>query len=294
MASDDLLAAIMRDYPSFAFLVNDPTFTDPATGQNLLLEAVDPSAPFDQATFQAKLLNTDWWKTHGAAARQWQVTLNTDPASAQAQKDQRFSEIGQVAARSGFNLSDAQIGDLTERSLMYGVASSSSEFSKWLAQMWTAPGIAAPEAGQLKAIAEGQYMIHMGDQDLAWWAAQIGTGFQSQAGFTAMLAQQAKGRFPTLAAQIDAGVTPGTYFAPYRSTIAQQLEVSPDSINLMDDPRWSQVLGVTQGDGSIAPMTLSQSIDLARSQPEWRNTDNANAMASDLATKVLTDFGAIK
>lgn len=287
MANEDLMAKIMADYPSFAFLLNDPDVGP------LLLEAVNPEHPLDAATFQAKLLQTNWWKTTSAAQRQWVTLYNTDRATADAQLSARHAEIRDFAASLGLEVPDQKLWDATEISLHNGLATNSAQIRDMLA--WFSPRGAPSAVPALSAIAAHEYMIPMSQGDLGWWSREIAAGHQTEQTFRGVLNQQARSKFAGIANLIDQGITPGAFFAPYRSQIAQELELpSADSVDLVNDPRWTQVTGISDGKGGMRPMNLSETIGLARSQSEWRFTQGANSQAADLASRVLTDFGATK
>lgn len=284
----DVASQIMTDYPQFAFLLNDPEIGP------LLLEAVDPNIGFDAATFQAKLMATSWWKTHSAAQRQWETLINTDPATANRQREDRIGAVRQLAAQLGLNLPDAQLQQFAESSLQYGVDPGSPTMRTWLANLASqSPAFTQVADVPLRQMAESDYMIPMSDADLTRWASQIAAGTATQDTFRATLQTLAKGRFSGYANLIDQGITPGQIFGPYRSAIAQQLEVSPDTIDLLNDPRWSKVTGVVGSDNTVRPMTMSEAITLARSQPEWSKTSVARQQGADLTQNLLKTFGAI-
>lgn len=288
--ADDLVAKILADYPSFAFLINDPDVGP------LLLEAVNPEHPLDAATFQAKLLQTNWWKNNNAAARQWQVLLNTDPAQATKMRDERTAQIRQAMGSAGLSFSEDQIAGAVDMSLRLGVDVASPTFKDWMGT-WTYqnPAAATNLTGKLKAITEGEYMLHSNDPSLNWWASQIASGRQTEDNFRQSMMRDSQSMYPAFAQRIAAGETPQAIFGSYRSTIAHELELSsPESVDLLHDPRWAKISGVSDGKGGTRALDLSETIGLARAQPEWKMTQGANTQTADLATRVLTDFGATK
>lgn len=285
----DVATQIMQDYPSFAFLLNDPEIGP------LLLEAVDPNKGFDAATFQAKLLQTNWWKTHNVNAREWLTLLNTDPAQAQAKRDETSAQVRQAVAQAGLYFTEEQLAGAVDMSLQLGVPVTSPTFRSWMGT-WAAqnPGSVANLTGNLKGIAEHDYLMPIDQGSLNWWSGQIAAGEQTEANFRATYARAAADKYSAFATEIGQSIPPGQLFAPYRSTIANELELgSADQVDLLNDPRWSKILGVPNGNsGQLRPMTQSEVIQLARSQPEWGNTNNARAQGADLTQNLLKTFGA--
>lgn len=285
--ADDLVAKIMQDYPSFAFLLNDPEIGP------LLLDAVNPDVGFDSATFQAKLLQTNWWKTNNAAQRQWFTLLNTDPAEAQRKRDERAAQVRQTMAQAGLYFNDEQLAGAADMSLRLGVEVTSPTFREWMGTWaYQNKGSAVNITDRLKAITEREYLIHSNDESVNLWASWIASGRATEDSFRASMARDARGMYPAFADRIDAGETPQAIFGSYRSTIANELELaSPESVDLLNDPRWQPVTGIRGADDKIRPMTLAETTQLARSQPAWWDTSKGKAQDASLATKLLEKFG---
>lgn len=284
MPSEDIVARILRDYPSFAFLLNDPEIGP------LLIAAVDPNVGFDAATFQAKLMQTNWWKTTSAPQRQWVTLLNTDPASANQQRLARFAEMRNYATSLGLQVSDQKLWDVTEISLHNGLAVNAPQIRDMLS--WYSPEGAPGMLPDLRGMASRDYLVPLTDGDLGWWSREIAAGRQTADTYKTMLSTLAAGRFPHLKGMIDQGVTPGQFFAPYRNAIANELELgSGDQVDILSDPRWSQVTGVSGQDGNVRPMTMAEAIKLARSQDEWKQTRNGQALGGQMTMTLLKTFG---
>lgn len=127
---------ILRDYPSFAYLLNDPEIGP------LLLEAIDPNKGFDAATFQAKIMQTNWWKTSSASQRQWETLIATDPATAEQQKSQFSNTLAESARRAGVNLSGDQLNWLTNWYLPKGIAANDPQIARDIFNLYKdQPGI---------------------------------------------------------------------------------------------------------------------------------------------------------
>lgn len=294
----DIATQILQDYPSFAFLLNDPEIGP------LLLDAVDPNKGFDAATFQAKLLQTNWWKNSSIAQRSWETLAATDPAEAAARKATWIAQVHNLASQNGVNLQTAQLDNWADFYMSQGITANDPRIINSIVNLYEAePAFRTPQGGgniastgdQVKQLAD-QYMVDLpstGVGSLTDWTARIARGESTVQGLQADLTQMAAERYGYYADRINAGSTPASLFADKRQAIATQLEVSPDSIDLLHDPRWSQVLGVPDGKGGTQPMTYSQAIVLARSQPEWGKTTVARQQGADLTEQLLKTFGKV-
>lgn len=283
--ADDLSTKVLTDYPMLAFLLNDPEIGP------LLLQAVDPNQGFDAATLQMKIMQTNWWKTSSASVRQWETLVNTDPETAQRRRDAQRADLLAQASQLGVNIDSGKLAGLVEQSLQLGLAAGSGQMRELIAGATSMPIASVPS---LRGIANGEYLVPASDGDLGWWAHEIAAGHQSEMTYRNWLTTMAIGRFPQIKTAIEQGITPGQYFAPYRQTIAQQLELgSADQVDLVNDPRWSKVMGVAQTDGTQRPMTLSEATVYARQQPEWSNTAVSRQQGADLTSQLLKEFGAL-
>lgn len=83
---------------------------------------------------------------------------------------------------------------------------------------------------------------------------------------------------------VDSGVDLSTIYSPYRSILAQTLEINPNSITL-DDPTLRRAIGPDK------EMSLYEYQRSLRKDSRWQYTEQARSEASDIATTVLRDFG---
>lgn len=80
------------------------------------------------------------------------------------------------------------------------------------------------------------------------------------------------------------GVDLATIYSPYRSILANTLEINPNSITL-DDPTLRMAIGPDK------EMSLFEYKKALRKDPRWQYTDNARETVSSGLTQVLRDFG---
>jgi hypothetical protein len=83
---------------------------------------------------------------------------------------------------------------------------------------------------------------------------------------------------------IDQGIDLSTIYSPYKSLLAQTLEINPNSISL-NDPTLRMAIGPEK------EMSLYEYQRALRKDNRWQYTDQARAEASDVAKTVLKDFG---
>lgn len=293
--ADDLTTKILTDYPSFAYLLHDAEIGP------LLLEAVNPDVGFDSQTFQAKLMQTNWWKNSSATQRQWETLVATDPATATAQKATWKTRVNQLAGQYGVNLTPFNLEDWANTFLSQGVQADDPRIVNALVSLYSSePAFRSGHPGNLQTITDqakqlaDQYMINLTAADYAQWSQRIARGESTIQAFQDDMKMQAMDRYSAYAQRIDAGATPQQIFSQQRNAIAQELEVDPSTIDLMRDPRWSKVLGVRTSDGTVQPMTYHEAVQLARSQPEYKRTTGGQQQAASVAEFIDKTFGKVK
>jgi hypothetical protein len=103
--------------------------------------------------------------------------------------------------------------------------------------------------------------------------------------FKRLIRAQAKLGLPEkVGALIDQGLDLSNIYAPYRTRMANLLELTPDSISL-DDPLLRSAYA---GDKEMSLYDFQRAV---RKDPRWQYTDNAREETSNVALKILQDFG---
>ena len=132
------------------------------------------------------------------------------------------------------------------------------------------------------AKANGLSLNIFGDVDN--WIQRINQG-ESLDTFKQLIRNVAKRGLPeNVGKLIDEGVDLETVYAPYRNTMATVLEVNPNTISL-DDPTLRGAIGPDK------EMSIYEFQRALRKDPRWQYTNNAREEVSDVALKVLKDFG---
>jgi hypothetical protein len=266
----------------------------------------------DQATIEGAIKATQWWRTQQQTQRAFIQLQNEDPAQAIASQKKAGADIGIQARAAGINLNNDQLYDLGTKSIMYGwdQAMTTAALEGIAAQTsYTAQqaGAADPFAGQYGLSGnlsgnyarigqlENQYVVKMDDNAKRDYAIQMTMGGMNEAAVTAELAKLAAGRYPAVADQIMAGVTPAQLLANQKATAARLLEVSPDSINFLSDPNMAKIAQYSDPKtGIIRMMTDGETANYVRTLPAWQTTANANQNTAAVMKQVLTGLGSAK
>lgn len=140
-----------------------------------------------------------------------------------------------------------------------------------------------------------EYMVPTSPQGLAQMVQQVVASGTTDVAtyFKTYYQAQAKSLYPTMAASIDAGITPAAYMDPYKTIAANLLSVNPNSIN-MQDPQYMRA--VTQKDpktGAPTAMSLYDWQNTVMSDPQYGYMKSQSAVdrSSALVQGLGTMFG---
>lgn len=284
----DPISYVRQNYGFLAGFLNIPEI------KTILLKA--SQGEWSAAKLQGAVYATKWWKQTAEVTRQWTALQSTDPATATRRLNDTRFQIKAAAKASGINVTDAQVSQWALAVNKYGW--SQEQVQKAIGDQFhydpskAQSGQAALTVEKLKGIAS-QYLIPVSNATVEKWARDVIGGAIDVDSFVGYAQQQAKSRWPGLADAIDRGVTPEQYTNTYRETIAQTLEVDPDSIDLTS-PKWSKVIdNVDPKSGVRSAMSLSDAATFARSQPEFGKTAQAREQGAQLTNFLGKTFGAI-
>lgn len=266
---------------------------DPELGPILTQAAKEGWTP---AKLESEIAKTGWYRNYSASVRQFQMLAAKDPKTAQDQIAQRQADLSDQASKLGVQIDDGRLKEMAYHSLAFGW--SQTQVTDALnAELKYSPDQA--QRGQIgsgtaavKALA-AKYYLTISDETAFNYAKQITAGQLDMGGVEATFKSQAKGKFSTIAPQIDAGITPADFFDPYKQLIAKELDMTPDSIDLANDPRFQPILSMADGK-TLRPMTLSEATKWARTQPQWNTTKGATDQAAQFGEQLTKIFGATK
>lgn len=284
-----VLDQVMENYPSLAFLLQDPEIGP------LLTEAVDPNKGFSPQTFQAKLYQTNWWRNTSATGRDWLIKVNTDPATAKQERGAYSAQLSAAAIRLGTHLSGAQLKWLTEMGLGQGIAVDDPRMLAELRKLMK-PGGGKGDIGvaaqQVRALAESTWYVRPSSKSIYDVAGRIATGLDTLESANARFAAEAARRFPHLGSRIQGGETLADITSGYRQVIAEELELgSPDAVDPMRG-EWRDLLGVRDDKtGDMRMLTEAEVISRARNRTEWWQTSHGRQTDAQATSSILRMFG---
>jgi hypothetical protein len=261
---------------------------------------------WDKGRLQGALHKTTWWQTTSEGAREWDALWQMDSATAWSKINERVEVIRRQAKSLGLDLKgkkDVGAYGQWDRDFWLAVNSLREQWTpEQLAQHIFAEGGFDPEAdyagGSIASTADrvkqlaSNYFLVLSEKSANEWAQKIIMGEADIDGVESMLRDQAVGRFPGLADQIDKGIAPAQFFDSYKQQIASMLEVDADAIDLMD-PKWAKIIEIVDNEGKRRPMTLAETADYVRSRPEWEKTDNAVSDAMGTMELIGKMFGKV-
>ena len=250
---------------------------------------------WDNARLQGAIYKTRWYKTHADVTRAWDAKTKTDPASVKNEIAAQIAQLSQQLRATGLTIDPKRLSKLAVDSLRFGwnqaqVTAALGAEGKFDTSK---PGAAKTTLDSLRANAK-QYMVPVSDAALNKWVKDVQLGNLTEQDFTTYLREQAKSLFPGLAAAIDRGVTVEQYADPYRQQAASILEVDPQAIDFMGDPKYSKAL--FQKDpktGDNTSMSLADWGSYLRGLPEYGKTRQANQQAAAFGNALATTFGKV-
>ena len=241
------------------------------------------------------LRSVPWFQNTGPFSRQFQMDyFKEGPAGKDELIADQRDAILKEAKMIGFNWIEDDpelLNNLAYEASLYGW--SDADRRRALAGLNT---YQASEFKRGKILANRQtvldtaakYYIPIGESAANDLAFNIYKGDETAASLEAMYREQAKGMFPTLSGLIDQGITPKTYFSPYKEKISQLLEVS--DVDLMNDPRFQAIMFPEAGKG---PLSLYETQRYVRQLPEWQYTKNADESARRMVNNIGKIMGVV-
>lgn len=126
----------------------------------------------------------------------------------------------------------------------------------------------------------------------AWdaYSKDLFAGTTTSEDIQAKIRQDAASAFPAYSEQINNGVSLDALASAYKSSMANILEIDPDSISF-SDPTLRKALQSTDASGKPTAQPLWQFEANLRNDPRWEYTNNARATVDSLSLKVLRDWG---
>ena len=192
---------------------------------------------------------------------------------------------------SGAELTDIEINELAQEAYDKGLDRERNSLSAFLDQKFKfsadgAKGKAGETIADLQKIAaaNGLDLQKAFGTQLPTWLAAINKG-ESIETFKKMIRDVAKIGMPqNIASMLDNGVDLDAIYSPYKNIMASVLEVNPETITLNDPLLRSAITGEKE-------IPIYEFQRQLRKDSRWQYTNQAREEVSDVALKVLRDFG---
>jgi hypothetical protein len=291
--TEDELEFIKANYGSIAYLLDDPDI------RNLIEQAMENGWPPERLAIAME--DTDWFKETTSNQREWDSTVNRDPATAEADIARQTVTIQNMADVYGVRMSDDEMYDFAFKVLRDGM--SHEQILRVMGDMarnqyGEAPSEGGDPTGQMSATMEElrrtarAYHMTYSDAVLEDWAVRIFEGRWSFDAAEATIKNSARSAYPALSDQFDQGMTLEDFFAPTKNRLAGLLEMNPNDIDLTQE-RWSPVTQMYSDDSGFRAMTYAELGQFARQQDEWWQTDTAINNSYNALNGLLDMFGVI-
>ncbi len=246
--------------------------------------------------FQAKLRNTEWWKTNSDSMRKAAMEKSTDPATWEAKLNASKIQLQQLAATMGAAIPSSKLSKIAEQALKTGLDEAGlrnilGQYVTFQKNGSTLNG----EAGQYEHnIREFAYNngVTLDKQTIKNQAQLIGRGMATEQDFKSQIVNQAVSMYPSYKAQLEAGQTMADIASPYLQTMSEDLDLPVQSIKLTD-PLIKQALNGLDKQSKPIGMDQVTFRNQLRSDPRWGKTKGAQDSVMTTGLKVLRDMGML-
>lgn len=198
-------------------------------------------------------------------------------------------ETARLAA--GAELTDIEVNALAQEAYDKGLDRERNSFNAFLDQKFKfgakgAKGKAGEQLADLQkvAAANGLDLQKAFGTQLPIWLASINKG-ESIETYKKQIRDVAKIGMPqNIASLLDNGIDLDAIYSPYKNVMASVLEINPESITLSDPVLRSAITGEKE-------LPIYEFQRQLRKDSRWQYTNQAKEEVSDVALKVLRDFG---
>lgn len=270
---------------AYSFLTSVPEL------DKLFQEAVSQS--WDATRFQAAIIATKWYQDNSESMRNAQVQKVIDPATYGQQVSQAKADILAAASAEGAALSDSMASTIASQKITFGWndAQVNQALAKYIKM--NASGAFGGVAGQnAMALNEMAYNngVSISPSVMQNFLQNVASNKTSMEDLQGYIRKIAASKFPALEQQIGAGENVSDLASQYTTAMQNVLEVGPGTANL-ENPLIQRALNGMDTSGQPVGMGVADFEKLLRSQPQWRQTQNAQDSAMSVAGTILRNFG---
>lgn len=237
--------------------------------------------------FQAELRSTKWFKHHSDIWRQNTALKYSDPQAYSERLKNYRTQVQNLAGQWGATLTAKQWETISTRALMFGW--SEDQIMDFLAPHVT------PEHGRYKGQLAGiqdelQQMAHangvnLNDHSVQVWMRSIVRGEADIKQYEDFIRASAAATFKGYARDITAGVNVADLAQPYVQSMAETLELNPQSINMFDSTI-RRAMAHTNEKGEAVPLSITDFEDQLRADKRWQYTDQAHTQMKGYANQL--------
>ena len=250
--------------------------------------------------FQNDIMDSEWWKTNNQYARAAFARKQTDPESYATEVENARERVSREARAMGVPIEEAELARLAEQVVVDGWDQPAREFK--LRDALSGYIDRAMQQGKLRgdmgayastfrntAAANG---LKFDDGYYQALAKSVTSGLLTEDDAVMEIREQAASFWPSYSDKIRAGYNVRDLASGYIYTMAQELEIDPQSISLDDQYLRSALTGVDEK-GNPRPKSLWEFQRELRNDPRWINTTKAQNQVSSIASGVMEMFGLV-
>ena len=252
------------------------------------------------ANFQNDIIASTWWQENNEFARSAFAQKMTDPAAYATRLEDAQNLVRQEAMSLGVQVPPEEIAKIAESVVAdgwdqpdraYKLQERLSQFIDSTMAGGAPTGDLRSYASQLRntATANG---LQFDDNYYNSYAKSVASGLMSIDDAEAEIRQQAAGLWPSYSEKILAGYNDRDLASGYIYTMANELEIDPQSISLDDGYIRSALTGIDEK-GNPRPKSLWEFQRELRNDPRWPNTNKAQNQISSMTSRVMEMFGLV-
>lgn len=245
--------------------------------------------------FDSEVEQLDWYKNNKASVREYMLLEANGGADWEEKRNDSYEAVRRTAMTQGVNLSEEDLWDLAEQSMMNGWGEPGQEYelARAINDYKSVGGVyggdIAGNADNLKAIA----MANNVKLDANWFLSKgksIAAGLALPDDVEREIREMAAQKVPAFADRIRAGEDLDTLVSPWRMMMADEWELAPDAISL-DDPALTAAIGGYDEKGNPKMEDLGSFQMRLRKDPRWKTTAKGQNTSIDAYAGVLKMFG---
>lgn len=250
--------------------------------------------------FQNDIMDSQWWKTNNQFARAAFAKKQTDPEAYRVDVENARERVRREARAMGVPIEEAELARLAEQVIVDGWDQGDREFklrdalSQYLdraGQQGRLRGNMGLYASRFRNTASANG-LRFDDGYYQSLAKSVTSGLLSEEDAEMEIREQAATFWPSYSDKIRAGYNVRDLASGYIYTMAQELEIDPQSISLDDQYIRGALTGVDE-QGNPRPKGLWEFQQDLRKDPRWINTNKAQNQISSIASDVMQMFGLV-